>query len=823
MMLWSRDNRPAFCAGCLGRVFFPLLAASLWLVIAVMPVSAATAVRIGVILDGPGEDNEPLLELFQQEILALTEGEFAVVFAEDRILTADWSREGVEVACDRLLADSEVDLVLALGALASHDLARRGPLNKPALAPFTIDRSLQEFPLTGETSGVDNFSYLAFPSPIERDLKLFSELLPFRRLAVLVNRAYLDGIPALRRLLQNELAEQGIEMVPVPVTVSAREALEALPEGIEAVYVTPLQRLPQQEFELLVDGLKERNLPSFSYLGHSEVVRGLLAGAATEASLFRLARRTALAVQSVLLGRNPAELPVFGDQQGRLMLNMATADAIGFSPNWEQYIEAERIATEPVSPARSLTLAETVREALQVNLDLAAFDRQLAAGEAEVRKARSALLPQLAVVGQGLVIDGDRAEAALGRQAERTLTGGLVLEHSLYAESRHAGYRVRQEQQRGRLQEQRQLQLDIAQAAASGYLDVLRAKTLKTIQVNNLRLTRSNLDLARRRHEIGFSGPAEVYRWESQLAQDRAELVRASTRRSLAEMALNRLLQRPAEEPFTTAEVRLDDPDIPSFDGRLADYLDTPAAFARYRDFLVGEGLAEVPELQRLDRAIAGAERLRLAARRSFVVPDLSLRADLSHRFSESGKGVDSPLDDFLPVALPRANDTDWSVGLNLTLPLFSGGGRTAELRQAEAELERLRTERRALADRIEQRIRSALQLARSSHTGIGLARQGTAAAGKNLELVTDAYARGVVSIIELIDAQNAALAAEQVSANALYDYFIDLMEVQRAVGRFDWFVDSEKRRAWFHRLEDFRRQESVPASLSTGARLEEN
>jgi len=387
--------------------------------------------------------------------------------------------------------------------------------------------------------------------------------------------------------------------------------------------------------------------------------------------------------------------------------------------------------------------------------------------EAEVRKARSALFPQLALVGKGLLIDDDRAEASFGSQAERSLTGGLVLEQSLYSEPRRATYRVEQEQQLARLQEQRQLRLDIAQSAATGYLNVLRSKTLQSIRTNNLRLTRSNLALARRRQEIGFSGPAEVYRWESQLAQDRKELIQATTRRSLAEMALNRVLQRPAEEPFATAEATLDDPDILAFDGRLAAYLATPAAFARYRDFMVREGFAEVPELQRIDRAIAEGQRLKLAAQRSFWVPDLTLRADIGQRLAEGGAGTDSPFSGALPFEIPQANDTDWSVGLNLTLPLFSGGGRRAELQQANAALDRLHTERRALADRIEQRIRSALQLARSSHTSIGLARQGAAAAGKNLELVTDAYARGLVSIIELIDAQNAALDRKSTRLNS--------------------------------------------------------
>jgi outer membrane protein TolC len=695
--------------------------------------------------------------------------------------------------------------------LTSQDLAHRGPLPKPTVAPFTVDRAIQGYPLVEKASGVTNFCYLASPSPIARDLQSFSELLPFRHLAVLSNRPYLEAIPALTDQLAAELARQGIAMTSIAVDDSAAEALAALPQGIDAVYVTPLLRLPAEEFQQLIEGLKQRRLPSYSYLGRREVEQGILVGAASELEWPRLARRTALTIQSILLGQNAGELPVLFSQEGRLTINMSTARAIGFSPTWEQLIEADLVAEEPEGPTRQLTLAGTVKEAMTVNLDLAASDRRIAAGEAEVRRARAALLPQLALVGDGLLIDEDRAEASFGTRAERSVTGALVLHQSLYSEPRRANYQVQGRQQEIRLREQMQLRLDVIQAAATGYLNVLRAKTLQTIQTNNLRVTRSNLALARRRQAIGFSGPAEVYRWESQLAQDRKAVLQATTQRSLAEFALNRLLQRPTEEAFTTAEVELGAPEFVIFDPRLESCLATPAAFARYRDFMVAEGLAAIPELQRIDQAIAATEREQLAARRSFWVPEFSLRADLGQRLYQGGAGVDSPLSGTpLPVEMPEDNDTDWSVGLQLTLPLFTGGARRAELQRTSENLAGLRSERQALAERSEQRIRSALQRARAAYTGIRLSRQGAAAARKNLDLVTDAYSSGLMSIIDLLDAQNAALAADSTAANDVYDFFIELMEVQRAVGRFDFFLGPRQRQDWFDRLQDFWRRDSA-------------
>ncbi len=77
-------------------------------------------------------------------------------------------------------------------------------------------------------------------------------------------------------------------------------------------------------------------------------------------------------------------------------------------------------------------------------------------------------------------------------------------------------------------------------------------------------------------------------------------------------------------------------------------------------------------------------------------------------------------------------------------------------------------------------------------------------AAARNLELVEDAYGRGVVSVLDLLDAQNAALLAQEAAANAVHDFLKDLMEVERAIGKFYFFANAEKRNEWFAAVEEF-------------------
>ena len=148
-----------------------------------------------------------------------------------------------------------------------------------------------------------------------------------------------------------------------------------------------------------------------------------------------------------------------------------------------------------------------------------------------------------------------------------------------------------------------------------------------------------------------------------------------------------------------------------------------------------------------------------------------------------------------------RPLNTIMAASLLRSLPLYAGGGRSATLKRSREELAKLRYDRDNTANRIEVRILNAVHLIRASYPGIRLSTDAADAARQNLTLVTDAYVRGIKSIIDLIDAQNQALVAEQQAANAVYDFLIDIMAVQRSTGSFFLFAPEEERDAWMDRL----------------------
>lgn len=751
-------------------------------------------VNVAIVADGSSERVASLRALFLDEIRAVNRGEFDIQAPEDLQLEADRTLDSVNAALNKVLADPHTDLVVTLGVLASHAAAQRTSLSKPVIAPFISNHELQKLPYSNGASGKHNLSYVSLDIDIERDLRAFREIIPFKHLAFLVDGVITNTIPGVHDEVTRVARKLGIKITPITGAALASPVVSAIPDDAQAVYVGPLPGLSPKEYQKLITGLIDRRLPSFAFEGKSDVRRGLLIGIAPAVQMDRLARRVALNVRRVLLGEAASSLPVAFARAEGLTINMHTARAIGFSPKWPLLTQAELLYDEPESIGVPLTLATAVKQAIELNLDLRIAQSNVIAGEEDIRQARSALLPQIGLSGRRTIIEEDDAAAIPGR-AERTTSGSLTLDQTLYSETAWANLEVQKQLQAARENAREQVRLDIVLETTQSYLDLLRARTNARVQKDNLRLSRSNLQLARGRRRIGTAGPSEVYRWESEIANAQRAVVEAQAQTKIAQIALNVQLHRPLEEVVVTSEVGLDEPILISSQKRLYNLIDNPASFQLFRDFIVQEAFSTVPELRQLDARIQAQQRTLESAQNAYWQPTLRLHADRTETFDRSG---------VQGAPLPGLDDTETTIALQMSLPLFTSGARDAKKSKAYEELTGLRMQRQSTAERIEQRVRVALHTTRSAYTTIRLSRQAADAAESNFVVVRDAYSRGTLSILDLLDAQNAALVADLRAATAVYDFIRSLMEVQRATARFDFFQTAEDQAAWFERVDRY-------------------
>jgi len=279
---------------------------------------------------------------------------------------------------------------------------------------------------------------------------------------------------------------------------------------------------------------------------------------------------------------------------------------------------------------------------------------------------------------------------------------------------------------------------------------------------------------------------------------------------------LNRLLNQPTDEPFGTEETSINDPGLLSSQGRLYPYLSNPRDFRIFRQFMAFEALERAPEIQAIQSAAFAQERILTSTQRSSWLPEFGVRGNITGWFARAGAGSDRP-----SIPLPGGGEAEltevssfkWAVGVFATIPIFEGTAKAARRIQSAEELSRLNLERASVSEKIDARLRVALLEMRASLQSIELSQQAAEAADSNLALVTDTYRRGAATIVELLDAQRSSLIADQDVANATYQFLIDLMRVQRAVNRFDFFTTLEDTDDFFNRLAAFHRATSQVVS----------
>jgi outer membrane protein TolC len=426
------------------------------------------------------------------------------------------------------------------------------------------------------------------------------------------------------------------------------------------------------------------------------------------------------------------------------------------------------------------------------------------AGKKTVQEAKSDYFPQLDIGAQARMIDQDRAEVSFGTNPERLGVANANFTQLIYSEQQNANVRIQKHQQEAIESGRDVTNIDVIREAAVTYLQLLQAKTVQRIQQENLTLTRKNLELARIRQTVGYSGPSDLYRWESEIAAVKIELNDAEAMRKTAEINLNRVLNRPLQEEFLTEEADLEDPNLISNDPRIQQYIDNPKVLATYTDFMVQEGEQNLPEIRQVDALIHAQKRFATFNKRSFYLPNVGIDAGMDYLFYRGGAGSEAP--DFGgggPV-LSQPNNLQWVIGVGASLPLITGGRRNASYQKSNIELNKLEMEKSRLLLQLEQLIRSNMQFVGASYANIRLSREAEEASRKNFELVQDSYSKGSVNIIQLIDAQNAAIQARLFAANAGYTFMIDLLNVERSIGLFYSLLSLEDRTAYFKRLDEF-------------------
>ncbi len=754
-------------------------------------------IHIGLLLDfGPvATDAQSNLALLQEEIHRVLGAERPVRFLPEHQRVTMGQADRVAAEYVSLSGDPTVDLVIAVGAVSASTLAALGALPKPTVAVGIMDTDLQEMPLVEPgVSGVPNFTYILSASPIQDDLAEFHRIHPFERLAVIVSENLKDAMD-FEGFFDRLAAplDARVELVfweteaPLP-TVSATA---------DAVYLTTTFERRPEEIVPLASVLAERKLPSFAR-GRHYVDAGMMACIGYSNVLDQIIRKLALTVEGIALGEDLSAMPVRLNFDEQLVINASAVEHTGINLSFETLFSARILETEESTAGRLVGLHEVIMEGLRNNVELRIEQQNVDLAGEDVRLARSSLLPKVDISTTLLQIDRDAAELSRGTQPERSGSGVGSIQQILFSEPAFANVTIRRYLEEAARHHTDLVALDVVLNLSKAYFDVLLAKTARRIQRQNLEVSRRNLEIARTRNAVGYAGVADVYRWESEVAQATQASIEAFNNLYLTKVQLNRLLNRSdIDEDFDVADVVLEDEMFGRFDpSRIGRLIDNARDLQILTEFLIDESLKNMPSVKQLEANIRAAERQQKLNRRMYYLPSVALRGQADYTYFRGGKGVQPS-----PSTLP---DVTWNLSVHLSYPLFQGNQRRIAMDQTAVQQNQLRLQEEDLRNRLTEAVRIRVTNAVSKRTNIRFARVAAESAEKNFELVQDAYVKGQLAITQLIDAQRAAFSAREAESAAVYEYLVSYLALENSIGAYTMLMTSEELEAYVDRLTAF-------------------
>ena len=136
----------------------------------------------------------------------------------------------------------------------------------------------------------------------------------------------------------------------------------------------------------------------------------------------------------------------------------------------------------------------------------------------------------------------------------------------------------------------------------------------------------------------------------------------------------------------------------------------------------------------------------------------------------------------------PRStDDRRLQLGLGLSVPIFDGGGRSANKRAAQDELAASRLNLEQLEKDAEAEVEAGYTDISGQVERIANARVLVEQAQINLTAATEKYRLGLGIVLDIVNAQTQLFNAQISATQAVYDYEVARANLDRAVGRFAW------------------------------------
>lgn len=403
--------------------------------------------------------------------------------------------------------------------------------------------------------------------------------------------------------------------------------------------------------------------------------------------------------------------------------------------------------------AEPLTLGQVYALAVQRSEDLQISAENIRQAEQDERRALSAILPKVSLNGDYTRTPEKRgvAGSTIILQPKTSYGGEARVEQPIFSGGKNlAGRRIAKQQVEVAAKDVRLAREDLLLHVADVFYAALRAQKNVEIQTRNVQRLKEHRRLAELRYKVGEVTESILLRAEAELASANADLVARERDVAVAKRELALLTG-------VTGDMEMVEPPLP----------DVPEE-STAKLLEAAQATRDEVERSRLQERIA-EDRVSFA--RGSFWPSLGLEGVYSRRKQD-----------------PQANffiEDNWSVAAKIDFPLFEGGLRMAELRQAKSKLEQSRLQSMKVSKDIDLEVtRAALTLEAVSRT-LDSRQDQLRFSKKNYEMVSKQFTFGLATNLDVLDANQTLIEAERDVIGATYDRHLAILEVQRSVGQF--------------------------------------
>ncbi|HZJ92908.1 MAG TPA: TolC family outer membrane protein [Thiopseudomonas sp.] len=414
------------------------------------------------------------------------------------------------------------------------------------------------------------------------------------------------------------------------------------------------------------------------------------------------------------------------------------------------------------STSNKVNLLEVYQLAVDNNADLAAAHADYKAQSERVPQARAGLLPQL---GAGASNSSSRSKVDTNIGSQSASRSALVYQASL-SQPLFRLDRWYQLQAAQATNEQSALELSAIEQnlilqSSEVYFSVLRAQDNLAASRAEESAFKRQFDMASERFDVGLSDKTDVL--QAQAAYDAAR-----ANRMVAERMVSDAFQ---------AVITLTNMDLAALEG-VKHSLPVMPPSPNDATAWVNTATEQNLQLQAINYAVQAAQDS-VKQRKSGHAPTVDAVAQYQKGDNDGLGFINSGM-----TGMPRYNKAEQSsIGLQLNIPLYTGGMTSSQVREGVYRLDQAEQVRESLR-------RSTVQDARNFHRAVNTdveqvqaLKQAIISSQSAVEATQIGYEVGTRNIVDVLDAQRYLYAAVRNYNNARYDYILNNLRLQQTAG----------------------------------------